>query len=418
MSRPPASRPTLQTDPGRPGGSAWLEQETTRLLEFAAGSRVGTGFGWLSETGEVERDRPVELYITGRMTHTFALAVLEGRAGYDELLQHGLDSLDRMRDRENGGWHARVQENGDPVPGAGKGSYELTFVVLAGASAVAAGNPGGKQLMADALAVLEEKFLEANGMIADQYDDTFTTLDPYRGVNANMHTVECFLAAADAYRLSGDEAGREKYTRAAATITERVVGYAKQNGWRIPEHYDEAWNPQLEYNRDKPRDQFRPYGATIGHSFEWARLALHLAVATGDAAGLTEAARNLFDQGTRDGWSVDGATGIVYTVDWNGAPVVHERMSWVIAEGVLTADALARATGDDEPYGEWYRTWWAWIDEHLADRRNGSWWNELGPGNQPSATVWEGKPDAYHAVQSTMLPRHRFGVSVAGGLTP
>jgi sulfoquinovose isomerase len=412
----PASRPTLQTDPGLPGGSDWLERETARLLEFAAGSKVETGFGWLNETGGVERDRPVELYITGRMTHTFALAVLEGRTGYAELLQHGLDGLERMRDREHGGWHARVQANGDPVPGGGKGSYELTFVALAGASAVAAGHEGGKTLMDDALAVLAEKFQDESGMIADQYDDAFTALDSYRGINANMHAVECYLAAADAYRLLGDARKQNACTTAADRITQRVLGYAAQNGRRIPEHFDEQWNPQLEYNRDKPRDQFRPYGATIGHSFEWARLALHLAEATGRPE-LRKAARGLFDQGVTDGWNVDGATGIVYTVDWNGAPVVHERMSWVIAEGVLTADALARATGQTEPYAGWYRTWWAWIDEHLVDREHGSWWNELSRENRPSSTVWEGKPDAYHAVQSTMLPRHAFGVSVAGGLT-
>jgi mannose/cellobiose epimerase-like protein (N-acyl-D-glucosamine 2-epimerase family) len=325
-----------------------------------------------------------------------------------------LDSLNRMRDRENGGWHARVLEIGEPVPGAGKGSYELTFVVLAAASAVAVGNPGGRALMEDALGVLNQRFVEKNGMVADQYDDGFTTLDPYRGVNANMHSVEAFLAAADAYRVLGESEKQQQYVEAAATITTRVLGFAEQNGWRIPEHYDEQWNPQLEYNRDKPRDQFRPYGATIGHSFEWARLALHLAAATGEPETLTDAARNLVE----DGWSVDGASGIVYTVDWTGAPVVHERMSWVIAEGTLTADALARATGDTEPYSDLYRSWWAWIDEHLVDRVNGSWWNELSAANQPSSSVWEGKPDAYHAVQSAMLPRSAFGISVAGGLTP
>ena len=35
-------------------------------------------------------------------------------------------------------------------------------------------------------------------MVVEQWDETFSTLDDYRGVNANMHTVEAFLAAADA----------------------------------------------------------------------------------------------------------------------------------------------------------------------------------------------------------------------------
>jgi mannose/cellobiose epimerase-like protein (N-acyl-D-glucosamine 2-epimerase family) len=40
----------------------------------------------------------------------------------------------------------------------------------------------------------------------------------------------------------------------------------------------------LEYNRDEPAHPFRPYGATVGHWLEWARLALHLRAALGSAA--------------------------------------------------------------------------------------------------------------------------------------
>jgi hypothetical protein len=31
--------------------------------------------------------------------------------------------------------------------------------------------------------------------------------------------------------------------------------------------------------------------------------------------------------------------------------------------------------------------------------------------------VWKGKPDAYHAVQATLLPRIPVGISVAGSLS-
>ena len=35
-------------------------------------------------------------------------------------------------------------------------------------------------------------------MVVEEFDETFTSLDSYRGVNANMHTVEALLSAADA----------------------------------------------------------------------------------------------------------------------------------------------------------------------------------------------------------------------------
>ena len=36
-------------------------------------------------------------------------------------------------------------------------------------------------------------------------------------------------------------------------------------------HFDPQWRALPDYNRDTPADPFRPYGATIGHWFEWAR---------------------------------------------------------------------------------------------------------------------------------------------------
>jgi mannose/cellobiose epimerase-like protein (N-acyl-D-glucosamine 2-epimerase family) len=117
----------------------------------------------------------------------------------------------------------------------------------------------------------------------------------------------------------------------------------------------------------------------------------------------------------REGWHVDGRAGFVYTVDWDGKPIVRARMHWVIAEAVAAAAALREATGD-RSYDDWYRTWWAYADTHFLDRTRGSWHHELDADNRPSATVWSGKPDAYHAVQATLLPRLPAAPSVAEAL--
>ena len=55
-------------------------------------------------------------------------------------------------------------------------------------------------------------------------------------------------------------------------------------------------------------------------------------------------------------------------------------------------------------YEHWYRTWWDHAAVHFIDRADGSWHHELDPQNLPAATVWEGKPDVYHAVQATLIP--------------
>jgi sulfoquinovose isomerase len=399
----------------RPGDPGWLADETARLLRFAAGSRhPAGGFGWQDDAGAITPGQPVELWITGRMTHVFGLAVLEGRSEYAALLDHGVEALEIMRDRRYGGWHSQLSPAG-PVPGP-KAAYAHAFVVLASATATAAGHPDAPKLLDYALEVMTDRFLGDDGLAVDDWDETFTQLDAYRGVNANMHTVEALLAAGE---VTGDTAWYER----AHLITERILhDFAAGNGWRIPEHFDADWKPQLEFNRDHPDDPFRPYGATIGHGLEWARLALHLRLALGPQAPswLLDAAEQLFARSVADGWARDGETGLVYTVDWQGEPVVHQRMHWVAAEGVATAAVLhdvSAQPGERDGYRDWYELWWAWIDEHLIDRELGSWHHELDRFNRPAATVWKGKPDAYHAVQATIIPRRPMAISVAGTLT-
>jgi mannose/cellobiose epimerase-like protein (N-acyl-D-glucosamine 2-epimerase family) len=328
-----------------------------------------------------------------------------GRPGSGPLADHGLRALTgRFRDVVNGGWYAGVAASGEPTS-TGKAAYGHAFVVLAAASATCAGRPGGRELLDEALSVMLERFWDdEHGMVVEEWDETFSTLDGYRGVNANMHTVEAFLAAADA--VQDPQRRTDLLGRALRIVTRVVHDLGPAHSWRLPEHFDAAWTPELEYNRDAPADPFRPYGATIGHWLEWARLALHLRAALGgDAPGwLLDDAVSLFDASVREGWAVDGADGFVYTVDWKGRPVVRERMHWVAAEATATAAALHAATGDPS-YAQWYATWWDHLADVFIDHELGSWRHELDPQNRPSGVTWNGKPDSYHAFQATLIPR-------------
>ena len=389
----------------------WLEAETRRLLGFAVGARhPDGGFGWLDDRGDLDLSHPAELWITCRMTHVAALGVLLDEQGQRELLDHGMRALTGpFLDEVGGGWHAELPADAAEP----KGAYEHAFVVLAASSATTAGHEAGAALLSRALDALVDRFWEEGpGMVADSWDPATGRLDPYRGVNANMHTVEAFLAAADA-------TGEHLWLDRALRIVERVLdGYAKQHGFRIPEHFDDAWNPLLDYNQLIPADKFRPYGVTIGHGLEWARLALHLRAAIGpDAAPdwLLEHARSLFTGSVGDGWAVDGADGFVYTVDWQGTPVVRERMHWVAAEATATAAALWSTTGQ-QVYADWYQAWWEYIADAFIDEEHGSWHHELDSANRPSAKVWPGKPDLYHAVQATLVPRLPLTPCIAAGL--
>lgn len=404
----------------RPGSGAYLAARRADLLRFMSGAAVPDGFGWLDGHGLVDATRPVELWITCRMTHVAALGALADEppapGGPDRdrltaLATHGVRTLaGPLHDDEHGGWHAAV-DDGTPVV-ATKQAYGHAFVILAATSATAARIPGADALLADALAVSLRRFWdEAEGLSVDEWDMAWTRLDGYRGLNANMHTVEAYLAAGDA---SGDRAW---HGRAGRTCS-RVVDWARSNDWRVPEHFDASWAPRLDYHRDRPADPFRPYGATVGHGLAWARLLLAVDLALGGEApaGLRDAAVALYDRALADGWNVDGAEGFVYTTDWSGVPVVRQRMHWVLAEALGAAEALHRITGDAR-YASDSERGWTYADRHLVDHAHGSWHHELDPTNRPAATVWPGKPDVYHAYQAALLPALPLVPSFAAALS-
>jgi sulfoquinovose isomerase len=135
----------------------------------------------------------------------------------------------------------------------------------------------------------------------------------------------------------------------------------------------------------------------------------------GDHPRLLESAIALFNRAVEDGWAVDGADGFVYTVDWEGNPVIRQRLHWVLCESLGAAAALWKATGEGA-YAGWYSTWWEFAQNHFVDGEAGSWHHELNPQNRPSATIRDGKADIYHAVQAMLSPQLNLGPSFASEL--
>ena len=347
-------------------------------------------------------------WITCRMCHVYSIGHFRGHAGSDELIDAALKGLrGELKDTVNGGWYRGLDVNGEPL--SNKECYTNAFVILSACSAMRAGRDGAKELLDEALEVFDRYFWsEEDGLARDTWNTEFTWLDPYRGVNSNMHTVEAFLATADV-------TGRDIYRERCGRIIDHVIGWAGANNWRIPEHYDENWQPLLEFNADKKDDQFKPYGATNGHGIEWARLITQWALSTygeGDKSEpYIEAACNLYDRAVEDGWYCDGAPGIVYTTDWEGKPVVHDRMHWTLAEAINSAALLYRVTGEQR-YADDYAEFTEYLDECVVDHEKGSWFHQLDEHNNVIGTVWPGKSDIYHALQATILPYEKTDTSI------
>lgn len=326
-----------------------LAAERRRIIDFAAAARSSDGgFGWLDTSGHLSPSRPRATWINARMTHVFSLASVFDDAGTAALADHGVTALrGPLHDEEYGGWYASTDD-------ATKGAYEHAFVVLAASSAAAVDRPGARELLAEALHTVEHRFFDEDvGLARESWDRQWNNTEAYRGANSNMHLVEAFLAA-------GDVTGDTTWHRRALGITEHLIHtVAAAHDWRLPEHFTPDWHPLPQYNHDQPRHRFRPYGTTVGHWLEWARLLLQLEAALGtEAPGwMLGDARQLFDAAVERGWHVDGRPGFVYTLDWQDRPQVRARMHWVIAEAILTAAALHQRTGEDR-YARWYGAFW------------------------------------------------------------
>lgn len=389
----------------------FLKAVRDSLLQFGHKfpSEGGSSY-YLGDDGTPWKERNRETWVTSRMAHVYSLGTFLGHEGSGALVDAAIKGLrGELNDKENEGWYAGLTSDGEILPT--KQCYAHAFVILAATSGLLAGRDGAKELLDEALALYDLRFWnEEEGLSCDTWNTEFTQLDDYRGLNANMHTVEAFLAAADV-------AQDEKYRVRAGRIIDHVLGWAEANSWRIPEHFTKEWTPDLECNKDRPDDPFKPYGATPGHGIEWSRLITQWALSTykddkEGAAKYIEAAENLYNRAISDAWNADGAEGIVYTTDWEGRPVVHDRMHWTLAEAINTSSVLFRVTGK-EKYAQDYAQFMQYLDEKVLDHVNGSWFHQLDRENRVIGTVWPGKSDIYHALQATLIPYYEADTSIA-----
>ena len=391
---------------GNEENKSWLKENFEMLLRF--GKKFPSPEGgsyYLGDDGTPWKERPRETWITARMAHVYSIGAMMGYEGCAELAKAAIGGLKgELRDGANGGWFCGRQADGNPLPN--KLCYQHAFVILAATSAMLAGIEGADELLEQAKADYDRFFWnEEEGLSCDTWNTEFTVCDGYRGLNANMHTVEAFLAVADAQK---DEAYRVR----AGRIIDHVISWAESHDWRIPEHFSSDWIPDLDCNKDHPNDPFKPYGATPGHGIEWARLITQWALSSGKAGKYIEAAENLFNRAACDAWNADGAPGIVYTTDWDGKPVVHDRMHWTLMEAINTSSVLYQVTEKPE-YAARYTEFMEYMDQCVLDHVNGSFFHQLDSNNRVIGTVWPGKSDLYHAAQAMLIPYAKPDVSIA-----
>lgn len=348
--------------------SDFLRQHTQAILNFyepVAKDPSGGFFQNFLDDGTVFDADNRHLVSSCRFVFNYAEAYRRGYGDhYAEWAKHGLSYLESHHFVPETGHYAWMTGATDDKTAM---AYGQAFVVLAYAHAHLAGLIDARDKLLQLFDLLEQHFYQAEFQAyADEASGDLATLDPYRGQNANMHMTEAFIAA---YRATGETVFLERAQQLAKRFAGELCDLA---GGMIWEHYNQHWQPDWQYNIDKPDDLFKPWGFQPGHQVEWTKLLLQLDQLSPDT-WYRERAQSLFDQAVAKGWDHDFG-GLVYGfAPTTGEFADSQKYFWVQAEAIAAAHRLYQLT-KDSAYLDWYNRLWQYSWDHLIDHQHGAWY--------------------------------------------
>jgi mannose/cellobiose epimerase-like protein (N-acyl-D-glucosamine 2-epimerase family) len=344
------------------------------------------------DDGEVYDKNIKDLISTTRFILNFCFGIfLGGSEEYKDYIRHGLEFLEIIhRDDINGGYH-QVANGITPVIG-NKMTYGQAFCLCAASNAYRAGVKEAYPLISRIYDFMENKLWnEENSLYVDECSNDFEKIEPYRGQNSNMHMTEAMLAA---YEATNEIRYLDRAYKLAYKI---VVDLAKQSKGMVWEHYKTNWVIDWEYNKDDPRNLYRPYGFLAGHFTEWSKLLLILERYK-PADWQLEVAEFLFNKAMELAWDSENG-GINYTFDLDGNILDDERYYWTHAETLAASASLALRTGNED-YWEKYKECWEYPERYFVDKKyGGGWYRVLSREGEPLSDKKSppGKSD-YHVI--------------------
>jgi mannose/cellobiose epimerase-like protein (N-acyl-D-glucosamine 2-epimerase family) len=330
---------------------------------------IGGYFDALKDDGTVYDRTTRHLVGTCRFIYNYSVAsMLTGDTRNATSALHGLAFL-RDAHRLPDGGYAWVLSGRDISDGT-RHAYGHAFVLLAAATAAKASIDTAWPMISELYDLLESHFWSPDAQLyVDAISpDDWSTIDPYRGQNANMHMCEAMIAAHEA-------TGEARYLDRAYLLARRIcVDLASKTNGLIWEHFTPDWKVDWTYNIDDPKNLFRPYGYLSGHFVEWARLLVTLHGLRPEP-WMTERAQALFKIAVDMAWDSENG-GMHYSFAPDGTILDTDRYYWVLAEAIAAAALLASHTGDPE-YWSWYDAFWDYSHRHLIDHDYGGWYRVL-----------------------------------------
>lgn len=342
----------------------------------------GGYYHFLKDDGQVYDAHTRHLVSSTRLVFTYSKAYRQGgQQTHLDGLHHALAFVRNVhRNPETGGyaWQLRWENGSKTIEDGTNHCYGLAFVLLAYAHAVMAGVTAARAWLAETFTLMETQFWDAHyGLYADEASEDWSTLYPYRGQNANMHSCEALLAAFEA-------TAEPHYLHRAALIAHNITNrQAQLAGGMIWEHYHADWSVDWDYNKNDKTNIFRPWGYQPGHLTEWAKLLVLLARQKDqlpESAWMLPRAMALFDLALARAWD-DTHGGIYYGFGPQNEICDSDKYFWVQAESMAAAALLADATGEPR-FWVWYDRIWAYSWAHFVDHQHGAWYRILSADNR------------------------------------
>ncbi len=349
-------------------------EQLTQFYQQHAIDPQGGYYQTLLPTGEHKQPQVKQLVSSTRLTWVFATCAKQfGQKQWLESAQHGFDYV-RMQhfDPERNAYNWVMQ--GEQAQDQDNYCYGLAFMLLMHAGALNAGLADAKQGLEATYDLLEQRFWQPEfGLYADEASADWHTYSDYRGQNANMHACEAMIAAYEATQ-------EQKYLDRALLIAENIcIRQTQATQGLIWEHYSKNWQVDWNYNKDDPKNLYRPWGFQPGHLTEWTKLLL-LIYRHSAQPWLLSRAEDLFNAAWTTAWDKDRG-GLYYGFDPEGNICDDDKYFWVQAESMAAAALLAKAT-NKEVYWQCYDQLWDYSWRHFCEQKHQPWWRLLDANNQ------------------------------------
>lgn len=298
---------------------------------------------------------------------------LFGDEKYLKLAEDGLLFLETVHYDPKRNAYNWVLEGTQPVDQTNH-CYGLAFVILTHATALQAGFEHSREPLYRAYDILEKHFWQPEAKLyADEISADWQTVSDYRGQNANMHSCEAMIAA---YQATQDEKFLNRALELAETVTETLTQTTDGLIW---EHYTKDLQIDWDFNKDDPKNLYRPWGYQPGHQTEWTKLLLLLNEIQPNQALVAKAA-DLFDRALAICWDKQNG-GILYGFAPDNTICDDDKYFWVQAETFAAAAHLYKVTGEDK-YLTWYNKIWDYSNTHMIDHKHGGWYRLLTGDNR------------------------------------